>query len=130
MEAVKAQNEITVATLNKISLKKVNDDHWVCKADRGGADQQQYQENDGTGTSVAAVATVGGGFDPAQFAYMSSNPPVEEECSFSRFEQMMISKMHTIESEQRSHHQFCETRFHKRIRLKASNIRLDKCSMD
>jgi len=33
VETVKAQNEITVVTLNKIGLRKINDDYWVCKAD-------------------------------------------------------------------------------------------------
>jgi len=44
VEVVKAQNEITVATLNKIGLKKVNDDYWVCKTNGDGSKQQQYQE--------------------------------------------------------------------------------------
>jgi len=110
VEAVKSQNELIGATLNKIGLKKANDDYWACKADGEGVEQQQYQEDDGAGTSVF-VATVGGWFDPAQFAYMTDNPSVEGEGSFSRFEQMMISPLHTIENEQRSHHQFSETCF-------------------
>jgi len=58
VEAVKAQNEITVATMNKIGLKKVNDDYWVWKANEDRAEQQQYQEDDGAETSVVAVAAM------------------------------------------------------------------------
>jgi len=65
VEAVKAHNEITVATLNKIGLNKVNDDYWVCKVDGDGVEQQQYLDGDGARTSVAAVAIAKGGFDPA-----------------------------------------------------------------
>jgi len=39
VEVVKAQNQIIVATLNKIGLKKVNDHYWVCKADGDDAEQ-------------------------------------------------------------------------------------------
>ena len=48
VEIVKAQNEIIAATLNKIGLKKVNDDYWVGKADEEEAGQQQNQEEDQT----------------------------------------------------------------------------------
>jgi len=91
VKAVKAQNEIIVATLNKIGLKKVNDNHWFVKAIGGGADQQQFQEDDVGTSTVAADVSVGGGYDPTQFAYMSSNPLVEGEGSFTRFEQMVIN---------------------------------------
>jgi len=33
VEVVKPYNEVSVATFHKIRLKKVNDDHWICKAD-------------------------------------------------------------------------------------------------
>jgi len=32
-EPVKQHHEVITATLHKIGLKKVNDDHWVCQAD-------------------------------------------------------------------------------------------------
>jgi len=32
VKEVKAHSEITVATLNKIGLKKVNENQWICKA--------------------------------------------------------------------------------------------------
>jgi len=41
---------------------------------------------------------------------MSDIPLVESEGPFSRFEQMVIGQLHTMENDQRSHHQFCETR--------------------
>ena len=47
-EEVKAHSEITVATLNKIELKKVNGNQWICKA------SAEEEEADGAGTSVAA----------------------------------------------------------------------------
>jgi len=47
-EEVKAHSEITVATLNKIGLKKVNENQWICKA------SAKEDETDGAGTSVAA----------------------------------------------------------------------------
>jgi len=46
-EEVKAHSEITVATFNKIGLKKVNGNQWICKA------SAEEDETDGTGTSVA-----------------------------------------------------------------------------
>jgi len=30
---VKQHHEVTVETLHKIRLKKINDDHWICQAD-------------------------------------------------------------------------------------------------
>jgi len=56
VETMKAQNEITGVTLNKIGLKKINDDYWACKVDEEGIDQQQEQEDEGAGTSVVATA--------------------------------------------------------------------------
>jgi len=47
-EEVKAQSEITVATLNKIGLKKVNGNQWICKA------TAEEDETEGAGTSSAA----------------------------------------------------------------------------
>ena len=46
-EEVKAHSEITVATLNKIGLKKVNENQWICKAN------DEEDEMDGVGTSAA-----------------------------------------------------------------------------
>ena len=42
---------------------------------------------------------------------MSSIPPIESDGPFSRFEHMVMSQLHTMENDHRSHHQFCETRF-------------------
>jgi len=42
---------------------------------------------------------------------MSSIPPVGNEISFSRFEERVISQLHTMVSDNKSHHQYCETRF-------------------
>ena len=47
-EEVKAPSEITVATLNKIGMKKVNENQWICKA------SAEEDEMDGARTSVAA----------------------------------------------------------------------------
>ena len=91
-EEVKAQSEITVATLNKIGLKKVNDNQWICKA------TTEEDETEGAGTSTAAEQFTG--------ADMGTG-----ERSLSRFEQLMINQVNSIESNQKSHHEYCETHF-------------------
>jgi len=45
-EEVKAHSGITVATLNKIRLKKVNGNQWICKA------SAEEDEMDGARTSA------------------------------------------------------------------------------
>jgi len=105
---MKAQNEIIVVTLNKIGLRKVNEDYRVCKADRDGLDQQQEEEGEGAGTSTVAVADAEGGFD----AHMSDIPPVGTKNYFARFEERVMSQLHTMHDSSRTHHQYCVTRFH------------------
>jgi len=108
VEEVKALNEISVATLNKIGLKKVNNHHWVCKPKGDSADQ----EEDEAGTSVAnADAPAGEGMYSEQFAYMVDIPPTQGEETFSRFEQMVINQLYTMENDHRSHHKYCVTHF-------------------
>ena len=91
-EEVKAQSEITVATLNKIGLKKVNDNQWICKA------TAEEDETEGAGTSTAAEQFTRGDMGTG-------------EQSFSRFEQLMINQLNNIESNQKSHLEYCETHF-------------------
>ena len=91
-EEVKAHSEITVATLNKIGLKKVNGNQWICKANA------EEDETDGAGTSVVAE----------QFTEEDLGTG---EPSYSRFEQLMINQLNNIESNQKSHHEYCETHF-------------------
>ena len=58
VELVKAQNEISAATLSKIGQTKVNGDHWICKADYNSPDHQAVEEGEGASTStVVAAAT-------------------------------------------------------------------------
>jgi len=47
VEAVKAQHEVTATILHKIGLKKVDDDYWICRANKEEAGQQQNQEDNG-----------------------------------------------------------------------------------
>jgi len=53
VEPVKTQNEISAVTLNKIGQTKVNDDHWICKADYDSSDPQLVEEDDNGRTSAA-----------------------------------------------------------------------------
>ena len=78
-EEVKAQSEIIVATLNKIGLKKVNGNKWICKA------TAEEDETEGAGTSTAVEQFTGGDMGTG-------------EQSFSRFEQLMINQLNSIES--------------------------------
>ena len=48
VEEVKALNQISVISLNKTGLKKVNNRKWVCKADEDIA----FQEEERAGKSV------------------------------------------------------------------------------
>jgi len=38
-------------------------------------------------------------------------PPTGYENYFAGFEERMMNKLHTMHEEERSHHQYCETRF-------------------
>jgi len=78
VETMKAQNEISATTLSKIGLKKVNDEHWMCKADGDGPDQQQDEVGEGAGTS-AIVAEAEGGYN----AHMSGFPPTGNKIYFT-----------------------------------------------
>jgi len=94
VEEVKAHSEITAATLSKIGLKGMNDNQWICKASA----EEDELEDAGDGTRTAA------------------KPFTEEdmgtgEQSYSRFEQLMINQLGSIESSQCSHHEYCETHF-------------------
>jgi len=91
-EEVKAHSEITVATLNKIGLKKVNGNQWICKA------SPEEDEMNDAGTSVAAEQFTGEDLGTG-------------EQSYSRFDQLMINQLNNIKTNQRSHHEYCETHF-------------------
>jgi len=54
VEPAKAQNETSAVTLNMIGLTKVNDDHWICKADYDSS--QPVEEDDNGGTSAVEKA--------------------------------------------------------------------------
>ena len=104
MEQVKAQNEISVATLSKIVLTKVNDDHWICKADYDSYDPQLVEEDDDAGTSATAA-------DEGYDVPIHDVPHTGYENYFAGFEERMMNQLHTMQEEERSHHQYCETRF-------------------
>ena len=91
-EEVKAHSEITVATLNKIGLKKVNENQWICKA------SAEEDEMDGDGTSATAE----------QFTREDLGTG---EQSYSSFEQLRVNQLNSIETHRRSHHEYCETHF-------------------
>jgi len=55
VEEVKAHSEITVATLNKIGLKKVNENQWMCKANA----EEDEMDNVRAGTSAVAEQFTG-----------------------------------------------------------------------
>jgi len=94
VEEVKAHSEITVATLPKIGLKKVNDNQWICKESA----EEDELEDVGTGTSTATKQFTGEDMGTGEKFY-------------SGFEQLMIDQLGSIESSQRNHHEFCETDF-------------------
>ena len=99
MELVKAQNEVSTTTLNKIGLIKVNDDHWICKVDY---DKQPAEEEEGD------VAETDEGHDKP----MPDALPSGYENYFVGFEERMMTQLHIMHEEERSHHQHCETMFH------------------
>ena len=94
VEVVKAHSEITVATLNKIGLKKVNENQWICKASA----EKDEMDDAGARTSTAAE----------QFTREDLGTG---EQSYSSFEQLMINQLNNIETNQRSHHEYYETHF-------------------
>jgi len=106
VELVKAQNEISAATLSKIRLTKVNDDHWICKADYDSPVHQAAEEGEGAGTSAATATANREGYDAPM-----PDPPTGYGNYFAGFEERMMNQVHTMQDEERSHHQYCETRF-------------------
>jgi len=108
VEEVKALNQISSITLNKIWLKKVNNRKWVCKADEDNA----FQEEEGIDTSaINAEATAEARMNYEQFANMGETPTTPGQETFSRFKEMMVNQLHTMESDNRSHHQYCKIHF-------------------
>jgi len=99
VEQAKAQNEISAVTLNKIGLTKVNDDHWICKADYDSSDPQPVEEDDNGGTSVA---TTDEGYDVPHIGYKNY---------FVDFEERMMTQLHTMHEEERNNYQYYETSF-------------------
>ena len=95
------KNEVNATTLNKIGLIKVNDDHWICKADYDSPDDQPAEEEEGD-----AVET-----DEGHDAPMLDAPPSGYEDYFVGFEERVMNQLHTMYEEERSHHQYRETRF-------------------
>ena len=98
----KAQNEIGPITLNKIGLTKVNDDHWICKADYDSSEPQPVEEDDNGGTSVAVE-----GYE----VLVHDVPHTRYENYFASFEESMMTQLHTMHEEERNHYQYCETKF-------------------
>jgi len=81
VELVKAQNEVTTTTLNKIRLIKVNDEQWICKANYDRPDEQPIEEEEGDATDVDE-----GKDDP-----MTDVPPSGYDNYFAGFEERMMS---------------------------------------
>jgi len=84
VEQAKAQNEISVETLNKIRLTKVNDDHWICKADYDSSDPQPIEEDDNRGMSVVVA-------DEGYDVLIHHVPHSGYENYFASFEERMMS---------------------------------------
>jgi len=75
-EVVKPHIEITYATLNKIGLKKVNDEYWICRAEEAKGGQQRANGD-------ADVQQPGHGVGPSgtsarNFAMVPYVPPVDK----------------------------------------------------
>jgi len=96
VEPTKAQNEISAVTLNKIGLTKINDDHWICKADYDSSDPQPIEEDDNGGTSAAAQ-----GYDVP----VHDVPHTGYENYFAGFKERMMTQLHTMKEEERNHYQ-------------------------
>ena len=92
-EPVKQHLELAATNLNKIGLKKVNDDHWICRADVENAAVEAEDETVGN----AADVNMGDAAAPSAW--------------FSNFDQLVIGKLDNLTMEQRNHHEFCIARF-------------------
>jgi len=129
IEEVKSLDQISAATLNKIGLRKVNNKKWVYKADEDTA----FQEDEGAETSAVNVdddvAKTDMNYD--QFAKEGEIPAALGQDSYSRFEQLMINQLNTMENENQSPHQYCETHF-QFIETQVEDIqsKIGKCSLD
>jgi len=98
LETIKLHNEITNNILYKIGLMKVNDDHWICKANVG-ADGE-------ASANVGPSSTIGD--NNVIIPYV---PPVERGELLSKFEQMMLNKLNIVDGDQREHYEFFAARF-------------------
>jgi len=94
VELVKAQNEVTTTTLSKIGLIKVNDDQRIFKVDYDSADEQPAEEEE---SDVADA-------DEGQDDLMIDASPSGYENYFASFEERMMTQLHTMHEEERTHH--------------------------
>jgi len=105
VEEVKALNQITIAKLTKIGLKKMKNKKWICKADEESVDDEEEEEEKSSDDDDEDDE------DEDQAEPEPETPDAPSQDSFSRFEQLMMTQFSQLENQNRSHHQYCETHF-------------------
>jgi len=104
---VKTHNEVTTATLSKIRLIKVNDEKWICKVDYDSSNEQPAEAKEEEEDEEDDVVDANEGHDEP----MADAPPSGYENYFAGFEERMMTQLHTMNEEGKSHHQYGETKF-------------------
>jgi len=103
VETVKPYNQIICAVLCKIGLKKINDDHWICKVDEE-TTKQGFIADVGQETNGVQSSGIAGEHN----ANIPNIPPVDRGEPLSKFEQMLHGRLDTIKKD---HFEFCVVRF-------------------
>ena len=111
VKEVKTLNQISTATLNKIGLKKMKNKKWICKDDEEIAvhDDDEEETSGDDDDAKDEVGDTNMNYDQVGTEGETPTAPAQE--SYSRFEELMINQLNTMEDQNQSHHQYCETQF-------------------
>ena len=109
VEEIKALNQITTANLTKIGLKKMKNKKWICKVDEDSIGDDDEEEEKSTNDDDEDDKDEDKKSDQAEPEPDTPSTPSQD--SFSKLEQLMMTKFNQLEDQNRSHHQYCETHF-------------------
>jgi len=107
IEKMKALNQISIANLTKIGLKKMKNKKWICKADKESASQDDDDEEESSDDDADTKDDdEENNMNDEQAGTEGGTPTAHAQESYSRFEQLMINQLKNMENQNRSHHQY------------------------
>jgi len=110
VEEVKSLNQISAANLSKIGLKKMKKKKWICKvveesAAQDNDDEEESSDDDDDDDTEDEYEETD--MNDEQTGTEGGTPTAPAQESYSRFEQLMINQLNTMENQNQSHHQYC-----------------------